>query len=64
MKTRPAKTHPTLGATAKSNAPTNEAPMPSIIAARRPIWSEMPPKPTRTTITASGYTAKIPVVAA
>src|SRR5258707_877960 len=59
MKARPANTHQTSGATAKSTAPTKDAPRPSNIAARRPIWSEMPPKPTNMATTAIGYTAKI-----
>jgi hypothetical protein len=48
---------------AKRTAPINEAPSPSNIAARRPIWSEIPPKPTNTVTTAIGNVAKIAVVA-
>src|ERR1700688_3791903 len=51
---RPANTQYTSGATANKRAPTSEANRPTNIVARRPIWSEMPPKPTNITTTASG----------
>ena len=54
VKARPANSHNTSGATANSSVPMREAPSPSNITNRRPMWSERSPKPTRTATTTIG----------